>query len=168
VEGMEPTREGIRVCPSLTGASNWYSASWNPLTQLYYVQSDEKCGIFTRIDMAWEAGKGFMGGSFAPAPEPARRVLKAIDINNGSIKWELPQAGRAGSWGGVLSTAGGIVIFGEDSGALMVASAENGEVLWRFQANARWRASPMTYAFDGKQYIAVAAGSSIMAFALPD
>jgi alcohol dehydrogenase (cytochrome c) len=167
VPGMEPSVGGKRVCPSLTGATNWYSTSFNPVTNLYYVQTDDKCGLFTRVDMEWEAGRGFMGGSFAPAPEPAQRVLRAIDIFSGKTAWELPQVGRAGSWGGVLSTVTGLVIFGEDGGALMVADATTGAALWSFQANARWRASPMTYMFDGEQYIAVANGSSILAFALP-
>ena len=61
---MEPSLEGKRVCPSLDGASNWYSASFNPATGLYYVQTNDKCGIFTSTPMEWEAGKGFMGGSF--------------------------------------------------------------------------------------------------------
>jgi alcohol dehydrogenase (cytochrome c) len=167
VPGMEPSREGTRVCPSLTGASNWYSTAWNPVTQLYYVQTEDKCGIFTRTDMEWEAGKGYMGGSFATAPEPARRVLRAIDIFSGKTAWELPQAGRAASWGGVLGTASNLVFFGEDSGALAAADAETGTMLWSFQANARWRASPMTYMFDGRQYVAIANGSTILAFALP-
>lgn len=167
VPGMEPDTNGKRVCPSLTGGTNWYSTSFNPLTGLYYVQTDDKCGVFTRVDMEWEAGRGFMGGSFAPAPEPAQRVLRAIDIFSGKTSWELPQVGRAGSWGGVLSTASGLVIFGEDSGALMAADAATGAALWSHQLNARWRASPMTYMFDGQQYIAIANGSSIVAFALP-
>ena len=75
--------------------------------------------------------------------------------------------GRANLWGGVLSTAGGVVFFGDDSGAFTAADAENGKVLWSFAANARWRASPMTYQFDGHQYFGVANGSTIMAFALP-
>ncbi len=68
VPNMEPTLEGRRVCPSLDGASNWYSTSFNPMTNLYYVQTNDKCGIFTKTPMDWEAGKGFMGGSFRPAP----------------------------------------------------------------------------------------------------
>ncbi len=69
VEGMEPSPDGKRVCPSLDGATNWYSASFNPVTNLYYVQTNDKCGIFTRTPQEWEAGKGFMGGSFRQAPE---------------------------------------------------------------------------------------------------
>jgi alcohol dehydrogenase (cytochrome c) len=165
----EPTLEGRRVCPSLEGASNWYSTSFNPTTGLYYVQTNDKCGVFTKIPMEWAAGRGYMGGSFVQAPdEPAQRVLRAIDIQTGKIAWELPQPGPVTSWGGVLSTAGGVVIFGDDSGALSAADASNGKPLWSFQANQNWKASPMTYVFDNKQHIAVAAGSTIIAFGLPD
>ena len=169
VPNMEPTLEGQRVCPSLEGSSNWYSTSFNPATGLYYVQTNDKCGIFTKVPMEWAAGKGFMGGSFVQAPgEPPRRVLRAIDIQTGRISWELPQVGPDTSWGGTLSTAGGIVIFGEDGGALMAADATTGKPLWSFQTNQIWKASPMTYGFDNKQYVAVAAGSAIIAFGLPD
>src|SRR6185369_8390680 len=98
-----------------------------------------------------------------PKPE---RILRAIDIQTGAIKWELPQRGPAESWGGTLSTATGLVIFGEEGGALMAADASNGKPLWSFQTNQTWKASPMTYMFDGRQYVAVAAGPSILAFAV--
>ncbi|HXI32223.1 MAG TPA: PQQ-binding-like beta-propeller repeat protein [Vicinamibacterales bacterium] len=169
VPNMEPTLAGRRVCPSLDGASNWYSTSCNPATGLYYVQTNDKCGIFTRENMEWAAGKGFMGGSFKQAPdEPAQRVLRAIDIQTGTIAWELPQTGAVDSWGGTLSTAAGIVIFGEDSGALMAADARNGTPLWSFQTSQLWKASPMTYMFDNRQYVAVASGSNIISFGLPE
>ena len=168
VPNMEPTLEGKRICPSLDGASNWYSTSFSPITGLYYVQTNDKCGIFTRTNMEWQAGKGFMGGSFGPAPEPARRVLRAIDIQTGKVAWELPQTGTVNSWGGVLSTAGGVVIFGEDSGALMAADAASGKALWSFQTNQLWKSSPMTYMFDHRQYVAVASGPNIIAFGIND
>jgi alcohol dehydrogenase (cytochrome c) len=169
VPNMEPTHEGKRVCPSLDGASNWYSTAYNPATGLYYVQTNDKCGIFTRTDMPWQAGKGYMGGSFKQAPnEPAQRVLRAFDLQTGKAVWELPQTGDVDSWGGVLTTAGGVVFFGEDSGSLMAADAKSGKPLWHFQTSQLWKASPMTYMFDNKQYVAVAAGSNIIAFGLPD
>ena len=70
-------------------------------------------------------------------------------------------------WGGVLSTAGGLVFVADDSGALSAVDAEKGEPLWNFHTNQLWKASPMTYTANGKQYVAVAAGSNILAFALP-
>ena len=99
-----------------------------------------------------------------PMPQ---RVLKAIDIQTGAIKWDVPQPGPATSWGGTLATATGLVFVGEESGSLMAVDAVTGTRLWSFAANAGWKASPMTYAFDGRQYIAVAAGSAIIAFRLP-
>ena len=61
VPNMEPTPEGRRVCPSLEGASNWYSASFSPRTGLFYVQTNDKCGIFTRVDQPWEPGQELHG-----------------------------------------------------------------------------------------------------------
>jgi alcohol dehydrogenase (cytochrome c) len=168
VPGQEPSPEGKKVCPAVEGATNWFSPSFNPATGLYYVQSLEKCTIFTLSPHEWQAGRSYYGGATRDAPEPGQKVLRAIDIQTGRIAWELPQTGPASSWGGTLATAGGLVFFGEDSGALMAVDASSGRPLWHFQANAPWRASPMTYVFDGTQYVAVAAGPSIISFALVD
>jgi alcohol dehydrogenase (cytochrome c) len=166
---MEPSAKGTLVCPSQDGATNWFSPSFNPATGLYYVQTLEKCSIYSKRPAEWEAGRAFLGGAQRMAPnEKAQRILRAIDIQTGNIEWEVPQIGAAFSWGGTLSTASGLVIFGEDSGALMAVDAKNGKRLWSFQTNALWKASPMTYMFDGKQYVAAAAGSDIIAFALPE
>jgi alcohol dehydrogenase (cytochrome c) len=167
--GHEPTHEGAPVCPWLNGASNWYSASWNPLTSLYYVQTNDKCGIFTRTDMPFQLGHGYMGGSFSPDPaDPGRRVLRAFDIQTGKAVWELPQTGSSESFGGVLSTAGGVVFFGADDDAFAAADAKTGKLLWSFQTSQSPHSSPMTYLFDHEQYVAVAMGSNIIAFGLPN
>jgi len=165
---QEPSKEGTLVCPSQDGATNWFSPSYSPLTGLYYLQTFEKCSVYTKHDgEVWESGKSYLGGSQRTADElKPVRVLKAINIRTGAIAWELPQPGTANSWGGTLATASGLVIFAEEGGALMAADAATGKPLWSFQANAAWRASPMTYMFDGKQYISIAAGPDIMAFAV--
>jgi alcohol dehydrogenase (cytochrome c) len=167
---QEPTAAGTKVCPSQDGATNWFSPSYNPATGLYYVQTFEKCSVYTKSDDSkWESGKPYLGGSQRTAADPKpERILKAIDIRTGAVKWELPQPGPGNSWGGTLSTATGLVVFGEEGGALMAADASSGKPLWSFPTNQTWKASPMTYTFDGKQYIAVAAGPNIIAFALPE
>jgi len=58
----------------------------------------------------------------------------------------------------VLSTASGIVFVGDDSGAFVAADAATGKPLWHFPGSGVWKASPMTYSFDGRQYVAVASG----------
>ena len=90
-----------------------------------------------------------MGGSYAPrAREPAQRVLRAIDIQTGKLAWELPQPGAGELVGRHARTAGGLVFFGDDSGAFAAADATTGKRLWSFQTNQVWKASPMTYMFD--------------------
>jgi alcohol dehydrogenase (cytochrome c) len=166
--GQAPTPEGTRVCPSQDGATNWFSPSFNPATGLYFVQTFEKCSIYTKSDDGpWEAGKTFLGGSQEVGPDPTpARVLKAIDVRTGDVRWTLPQPGPATSWGGTLATATGLVIFGEESGSLVAADASTGQPLWSVPTNEAWRASPMAYAFDHHEYIAVASGSTILAFGL--
>ncbi len=167
IPNQAPTLEGNKACPALEGASNWFSTAFNPATGYYYVQTLEKCDIYKKVPLVWQAGKGYMGGTAKQAPgTPAQKFLRAIDVRTGKIAWELPQVGPANSWGGALATAGGIVIFGEDSGALAAADSVSGAPLWRFQANQMWKASPMTYVFDNRQYVAVASGSNILSFGL--
>lgn len=163
-----PTKDGNMTCPAVEGATNWFSTSYSALTGFYYVQTLEKCNIYVKSDASWEAGKAFFGGTARGVPnDNPQKVLRAIDIHTGQIKWELPQKGRAESWGGTLATSTGLVFFCEDSGAFMAADASTGKMLWNFQLNANWKASPIAYEFDNHQYLAVAAGSDIVAFALP-
>jgi alcohol dehydrogenase (cytochrome c) len=165
--GQEPTAEGTTVCPAVEGATNWFSTAFSPETGLYYVQTLEKCTVYTRQPHEWQAGKSYYGGATKEAPdEGAQKVLRAIDVKTGGVAWELPQAGGARSWGGALATASGLVFFGDDSGAFTAVDAASGVPLWQFQANTLWKASPMTYAFDGRQHVAVAAGPNVVSFAV--
>jgi len=166
VPDQEPSAAGRTVCPAVEGATNWFSTSFHPATGLYYVQTLESCTVYTHAPQEWVAGKSYYGGTTKDPEAAGKKVLRAIDIQTGAIAWELPQIGGAQSWGGVLTTASGLVFFGEDGGALMAADATTGVRLWHFQANAHWKASPMTYTFDGQQHIAVAVGSTILSFAL--
>jgi alcohol dehydrogenase (cytochrome c) len=162
-----PDVEGVKVCPSVDGATNWFSTAFSPSTGLYYVQALESCNIYTRVPSAWKAGQSYYSGDARRVPgEQRQKVLRAIDIQTGEIRWEAPQEGKGSTWGGVLATAGGVVIAAADDGALMAVDAKDGRPLWRFDANAHWKASPMTYVFDNRQYVAIAAGPTIIAFAI--
>jgi alcohol dehydrogenase (cytochrome c) len=166
---QDPAPQGTRVCPSQDGATNWFSPSFSPQTGLYYVQTFEKCSEYrTSPQGPWESGKTYLGGSqriLQENPTP-QRILRALDIRTGKAAWELPQVGPGTTWGGTLTTATGLVIVAEDGGALMAVDAKDGTPLWSFPANASWKASPMTYQFDGRQYVAIAAGGNILSFAL--
>jgi alcohol dehydrogenase (cytochrome c) len=145
------------------------STAWNPDTGLFYVMALEKCNIYTRSPEEWTRGESFYGGTTRGIrDDPGQKFLRALDPRTGEIVWEYPQIGPANSWGGALSTAGGLVFFGDDSGAFAAVDAKTGKPLWNFHANVLWKASPMTYSVRGKQYVAIAAGKQVLAFTLPD
>ncbi len=167
--GAVPTPEGIRACPAVEGATNWFSTAFNPDIGLFFLQALEKCNIYKKSPGTWEAGKSYYDGSTKDIPgEPGKKVLRALDLRTGKVVWEREQVGPADSWGGVLSTASGLLFVCEDGGYLTAREAKTGKPLWRFPANQLWKASPMTYEFDGRQFIAVAAGGDILAFSLPE
>ena len=165
--GQENTATGTRVCPSQDGATNFYSPSYIPATGLFYFQTFEKCSIYTKGPDTWTPGKNYLGGVMRMEqgghPE---HILRAVDINTGAIKWELPESAGANGWGGTISTATGLVFFGEESGEFAAADASTGKLLWSFNGNQNWKASPMAYMFDGKEYLAVIDGGTVVAFAL--
>jgi len=158
------------VCPGFQGGANWYSTSFNPATGLYYFSALERCNNFSPRRQEWQAGKGYMGGSARPAPgESFEKFLRAINIQTGEVVFDVPQVTTAQTASaGVMSTASGLVFFGENSGSLVAVDAANGKILWTFPTNQVWKSSPMTYMFDNKQYIAIAIGTDIVAFGLPD
>jgi alcohol dehydrogenase (cytochrome c) len=162
----EPTPEGRRVCPAVAGAANWPSTAFSPATGLFYLFAEESCTIYSKDGEWWQPGKSFYGGA-TRRENSQGKLLKAINIETGRIAWEIPDIGGGILASGILATAGGLVFYGDGSGAFVAADAATGKLLWHFNAGQSWKAGPMTYLADGKQYIAIAAGSNILAFRLP-
>lgn len=162
-----PTPEGNRVCPGAAGATNWMSPTYDPQTKLFYVTAREQCDIFATAPQPYEAGHAYYGSAYFPNDEaqPFWGALRALDPATGKLKWEWKHTSPA--WAGVLSTAGGLVFTGDAEGNFIALEAASGKALWHFQCGASVYSSPMTFAIDGKQYVAVAAGSALFTFALP-
>ena len=129
--------------------------------------AQESCAIYTKNDEWWKPGESFYGGTTrARRVENGGKFLRALDLQTGKIAWEVPVEGGI-LQSGVMSTAGGLVFYGDGNGAFVAVDAKTGKPLWHFQTGQSWKAGPMTYTIDGKQYIATAAGSTIMVFGLP-
>ena len=94
-------------------------------------------------------------------------ALRAINLDDGRIAWEIPQVGNSNNYGGTLATAGGLVFYGQATGEFAAVDAKSGMHLWHFETQEIWKSSPITYVVNGKQYIATASGPNILAFALP-
>jgi len=163
----EPTPEGRPICPGALGATNWFSPSFDSQTGLFYVNAREECDIFSTAPQPYEAGHAYYGSAYFPADEtePYWGALRAIDPANGKLKWEFRHVSP--SWSGVVSTAGGLVFTGDAEGNFIALDAASGSPLWHFQTGGAVYASPMAFAIDGKEYVAIAAGSSLYAFGLP-
>lgn len=153
----KPSMGGTMVCPAVRGATNWYATAFNPDTRLFYVMAVEDCNMYRQA-----------GSWFVPYNDPAnppQKFLRALDIETGQIAWEVPQVGAPESnYSGVLSTAGGVLFYGQTGGDFAAADAKSGRTLWHFNTGQVWKASPMTYLVNGRQYVAIAAGGNVLAF----
>jgi alcohol dehydrogenase (cytochrome c) len=166
--GRIPTADGTAICPGIEGATNWFSPSYNPSTGLFYVLALEACNIYYAKEEPFKKGQTFYDTGTKHIPdEHAQKILLALSLADGKTVWRYPQVGRGNTWAGTLTTAGGLVFFGDDAGALEAVDAANGHPLWHFNTGQNMSASPMTYAVDGVQYVTIAAGSDVFTFALP-
>jgi alcohol dehydrogenase (cytochrome c) len=157
----DTTEKGSVGCPAVRGATNWYSTAYSPVTGLYYVMTVEDCTIYRKAD------DGGYGRYIDPA-NPAQKILRAFNIQTGKVAWQIVLPGPVQSnYSGVLSTAGGLLFFGESSGGFAAVNARTGKYVWHFETNHAIKASPMTYTIAGRQYIAIASGPNILSFALP-
>jgi PQQ-dependent dehydrogenase (methanol/ethanol family) len=149
--------EGGTVCPE--AGTNWNATAFSPVTHLYYVVALEKC----LVDFSAATGKG------KPPEEAPKKYLEALDINDGKIVWKVPELGPADGKrnAGVLATSGGLLFYGDPSGDVVAVDARDGKALWHFPTNGENKTSPMTYTVNGQQFVALAVGPNILAFALP-
>jgi alcohol dehydrogenase (cytochrome c) len=136
-------------------------AAYSPDTDLYYRPNSYDC-----IDLAqgprpddWQPGESainIMG--FSPLTDRFDRVggLSAIDLKTGEVVWEFTTGYSQRS--GAIATAGGLVFAGFPDRGFRAFDASTGDVLWEQKLTAYISANPVTYAVDGKQYVAVPVG----------
>ena len=168
LSGKIPTQEGTYICPGIEGATNWFSPSYNPDTGLFYFLALEDCNTFFAKPRNFTPGETFYNtGTNHSSTEKSGKILLAFSLKEGKAVWRSPQVGAGKSWAGTLTTAAGLLFFGDDSESLEAVDVATGRPLWHFNTGQLMRASPMTYAVDGVQYVVIAAGSDVFSFSLP-
>ncbi|MBI3665881.1 MAG: PQQ-dependent dehydrogenase, methanol/ethanol family [Acidobacteria bacterium] len=165
IPNMYPSIEGTVVYPGLHGGTNWFSPSYSPQTNLFYVAVREEgttfyVGAAEHRPGAWFAGGGIRG---IPGVEPSGSV-KALEVETGKTRWEFPL--HSPPWTGLLSTAGGLVFGGTNEGHFFALDAATGKPLWRFPTGGAVLAGPISYLSEGKQHVAIAAGHALFVFAV--
>jgi alcohol dehydrogenase (cytochrome c) len=175
VPGMDIDKEPKLFKPHVHGAINWAPTSFSPRTGLYYVSHWENSGIVAMEGLfpqpvGIHRRQTSMGQvnlePFFNNDEEAYGVIRAYDPNTLDAVWEFKMADI--TWGGVLTTAGDLAFGGGREGYFLALDARTGALLWRESLGGQINAGPMSYAVDGKQYVAIAAGSALFAFALRD
>ena len=154
----------VRTCPSNVGGKNWEPSAYNPELGLLFIPSIEGCNTIETLeqkDMEDQGGTAkarerFTGGS-AKTVQRLYGSLKAVDPITGdtkaSLKMDYP------NYGGALATAGNLVFLGESDGTFGAYDAKTLKQLWSFNTGTGINAPPITFAVNGKQYVAVLAGS---------
>jgi alcohol dehydrogenase (cytochrome c) len=183
-----PQPEGMPTWPGVQGGTNWYSPSFSPRTGLLYISAWEGyASVFRKEKVEYVPGRNFLGGGGTPytgvTGAPGVRVGRATPINswtdaagNGAVmaidpmtgqkKWEFKQFDVTDS--GNLTTASDLLFTGGREGHFYALDARTGAELWKASLGGQIANGPMTYAVDGKQYVSVISGNSLITFALRD
>jgi alcohol dehydrogenase (cytochrome c) len=164
---VEPSAAGTRVCPGYAGATNWFAPSYNEITHLFYFKSLEECQTYFRKPEKFVEGQTYYSTGVKHIPgEERQRFLLAFNLDTEKFAWRYPQISQGWSAGGTMTTAGGLVFFGDDAQSLEALDGQSGKPLWHFNTGQSIDSSPMTYAVGDKQYVAIAAGSDLFTFSL--
>jgi alcohol dehydrogenase (cytochrome c) len=155
---LDPT--SAKMFPGANGGVEWSPIATNPGAGLAYAINLEQEMTYTVDSTPYPGGKLWLGGAFTNVPGGVQAGnVTAVDYNTGKIKWQVktPQT----MIGGILATAGGLVFTGECNGWFKAYDANDGKILWKFQAGAGVNAPPSSYTVGGKQYVVVAAGGNV-------
>jgi alcohol dehydrogenase (cytochrome c) len=183
-----PQPEGMPTWPGVQGGTNWYSPSFSPRTGLLYISAWEGyASVFRKEKAEYVPGRNFLGGGGTPytgvTGAPGVRVGRATPINtwtdaagNGAVMAIDPQTGQK-KWtfkqfdvtdSGNLTTATDLLFTGGREGHFYALDARTGAELWKASLGGQIANGPITYAVDGKQYVSVISGNSLITFALRD
>jgi len=156
----EEGKKGASVfaAPAFLGAKNQQPMAYSPQTKLFYVPANEWGMDIWNEPISYKKGGAYLGAGFTIRPlfEDYIGALRAIDPKSGKIKWEVKN--NAPLWGGVMTTAGGLVFYGTPEGYLKALDAQTGKELWKFQTGSGVVAPPITWQDNGTQYVAVVSG----------
>jgi alcohol dehydrogenase (cytochrome c) len=184
--------KGLFICPSAMGGKSWNESAWSPRTGLLYLPVVEACNDLIAREQTPEEGQAFLGGSWVMKPPPDGKIegyLAAFQPLTGERKWTVP---ATATWymASLLATAGDLLFTGDPEGNFMAFDARDGKKVWSFQTGGGHRGGAITYAVNGRQYVATPvgwgsivglfhtalfpnatpprAGSAMMVFALPE
>jgi alcohol dehydrogenase (cytochrome c) len=157
-----PSPDGALVEPSSDGGTNWMAPSFDPQTNLFYVNCRRIFSVFYRTTEGKAEGWGGRDRNLW-----ANSTLRALDYKTGKVVWNH-ELGNGGTIAGILTTAGHLLFTADNSGNLLALDPATGKTLWHLNVGGELVASPMTYELNGRQYLLVPIQDNLFAFALPE
>ena len=154
--------QSIVVCPGSTGGKNWPAGAYSPLTNMMYFPLQNLCQTATTTTDQRDPSKVYginMVQQLAPGSDKVGTVW-AISVETGQAAWKYEQ--RAGTLS-LVTTGGGLVFGGDDNGRFRAFDDKTGKVLWETNLGSPVSGFPVTFAVNGKQYVAVTTGTSLVA-----
>jgi PQQ-dependent dehydrogenase (methanol/ethanol family) len=156
--------ETIMVCPGTNGGKNWPAGAYSPRTNSMYMPMQNMC-----MNATVQTGErdpslvyGFKN-EYIPAPGAKDiGVVWAISAEKGTTLWKHEQHVGVMS---LVATGGGLVFGGDVAGNFKAYDDTTGEVLWETNIGSPVSGYPISFAVDGKQYVAVTTGPSLVAMA---
>ena len=178
VPEAQSNREGTMIYPGNQGGTNWYNPSFSPATGLFYIPAwEDYASFFVKQDAEYVKGQTFSGGGPRNTTPPVvagnfnyRKdgeqygVVRAIDPKTGEKKWDFPMSDVTDA--GIMTTATNLLFSGGREGYFFALDARDGKLLWKAALGGRVTSGAMTYSMNGRQYVAVCAGSSLFVYAL--
>ncbi len=161
VPGARYEEDKALIMPNPWGAHSWHAMSFNPQTGLAYIPTIHASAVFSDagIDLKnWQA-RPFIGGvgvNLVGDDTINASTLQAWDPVRQEVAWQMPLSGINNA--GTLTTAGNLVFQGQVNGDLAAYRADTGEELWKMHLGLGISAPPITYAVDGRQYLALLVG----------
>jgi alcohol dehydrogenase (cytochrome c) len=183
-----PQPPGMPTWPGNQGGTNWYPPSYSPRTGLFYFSAWENYAtIYRREASQYQPGRNFPGGGFtvlAPVPgaptvgigrrgpinnwtdEVGNGAVMAMDPQTGQVKWKVRQFDVTD--GGMLTTASDLLFTGGREGYFDALDARDGTLLWKASLGGQIVMAPVTFQVEGKQYVSVISGHTLVTFGLRD
>jgi PQQ-dependent dehydrogenase (methanol/ethanol family) len=150
------------VCPNTNGGKNWPAGAYSPRTRTMYFAMANTCTILSTVaEVARPELLYAINADNLIAPDAGGKLgtLRSLSVETGKAGWRFDQ--RAALMA-LLATGGDLVFAGDLAGVLRAFDARTGEVLWETNLGAMVTGHPVTFAVDGKQFVAVSTGRSNM------
>ncbi|MBK7601152.1 MAG: PQQ-binding-like beta-propeller repeat protein [Acidobacteria bacterium] len=153
------TTEGVYACPGVLGGVQWNGPAYNPGLNMLFVNAVDWCSTFKKAKEFRAGVGGYMGGTSVRDPvEQSRGWLTAIDAATGQVRWKYES--QRPMLAAVTTTSAELIFTGELTGDFLVLDARDGKVLYRFNAGGPLNGGIISYAINGRQYIAVNSGNA--------